>query len=202
MRLQIFIASLLLFTACEVDTDHTTNTEPSAAIMRAVLSCPTAECDRWHVAEPQLELATAEIAPAPAPPPIKERWSAIQRGPTERYISYDGGDFFHTTSDSAFVTQPINNLSVGETISAASLRLKGSGLPQYLQAHLLRSDGDGGSTLLHSVIVVDPLATWTTYAATWTPGANDVVTAGKSYYWYLNLPSSNTWVSALGYTAQ
>jgi hypothetical protein len=139
---------------------------------------------------------SASAAPTPQ---YKERWSAIQRGTTERNVAYDGGDFLHSTADYASVTFPISNLTVGETFAKIAVLIKGTGAPQQVAAHLLRADGDGNSTLLHSVIAYDPPATWQAHSLTWTPTALDVVESGKAYYWYINIPTAGTFIGHTGY---
>lgn len=132
----------------------------------------------------------------------RERWNAIQRGTTESGIQYDGGDFLHTTANNAFVSMPVNGLSVGEQLRSSSVQIKGTGGVQQVTANLLRSDGNGGSTLLHTIVIANPPATWATYSATWTPTPLDTVTSGKSYYWFFNIPNAGTFLGQNGYTVE
>lgn len=190
-NLLTLVLGLVLVAAC------TDTLEPAEAVAERPIWCPPDQ-------DPSAATSDDCTFPTPYPTPVptpKERWNAIVRGATEGSITYGGGDFLYSNANTAFVTQPINGLTVGETLLGAAITVRGplTGTTQQLCATLMRSNPNLTSTPLHSICVV-PTTQMQVYPTTWTANADDVVMAGRSYYWYFNIPAANTVIGQHGYT--
>lgn len=127
------------------------------------------------------------------------RWlPPLGRAASELNLTWDTINGFVKATTAANFDLVVIQPNVGDRITTIGARVLGTGAGGNVVIRLFRNNGDGtGKSLMGTLTIATPPATWATYTAPLTKPEN--VADAMGYYFQADIPTANQCVSVVGY---